>query len=245
MDADSTQLILWWQCDGTILAGIVPDMLGHSSVCVAWRCGLAYLNLSLSVPPLKRVASRARSRSPISPLSWRAPSLHPIKRLAIELLHPSTTSIMARGIEGNEISTPRPPTLKKSVSSSQSNKNQKSILGFFQKKAGGGGSPTTDSSFAPDSTAKTTVSSFKKASALPRDSASFTPAPSSDAAQPSSPVYDAEGVANGRDKENGLPSPVTSAGTVTDGNGPQEVAGAVGFSSPLKNVSAASSLCIL
>lgn len=41
---------------------------------------------------------------------------------------------MARGIEGNEIATPRPkPTLVKQASS-QSGKQQKTLLGFFQKK---------------------------------------------------------------------------------------------------------------
>lgn len=49
---------------------------------------------------------------------------------------------MARGIEGNEIATPRVPKLQKSVSSaSQSAKQQKSILGFFQRKTAPASSP--------------------------------------------------------------------------------------------------------
>lgn len=49
---------------------------------------------------------------------------------------------MARGIEGNEIATPRVPKLQKSTSSaSQSGKQQKSILGFFQRKTAPASSP--------------------------------------------------------------------------------------------------------
>ncbi|KAH0144578.1 hypothetical protein KCU67_g13019, partial [Aureobasidium melanogenum] len=56
---------------------------------------------------------------------------------------------MARGIEGNEIVTPRVPKLQKSASSaSQSGKQQKSILGFFQRKTAPASSPA-----APNETA--------------------------------------------------------------------------------------------
>lgn len=62
---------------------------------------------------------------------------------------------MARGIEGNEIATPRVPKLQKSVSSaSQSAKQQKSILGFFQRKTAPASSPV-----APNDTAAAAASS--------------------------------------------------------------------------------------
>jgi hypothetical protein len=57
---------------------------------------------------------------------------------------------MARGIEGNEISTPRVPKLQKSASSaSQSAKQQKSILGFFQRKTAPASSPAAQNDAAP------------------------------------------------------------------------------------------------
>ncbi|TIA59677.1 DNA mismatch repair protein Msh6 [Aureobasidium pullulans] len=56
---------------------------------------------------------------------------------------------MARGIEGNEIATPRVPKLQKSTSSaSQSAKQQKSILGFFQRKTAPASSPAAPSDVA-------------------------------------------------------------------------------------------------
>jgi DNA mismatch repair protein MSH6 len=57
---------------------------------------------------------------------------------------------MARGIEGNEISTPRVPKLQKSASSaSQSAKQQKSILGFFQRKTAPASSPAAPNDIVP------------------------------------------------------------------------------------------------
>jgi DNA mismatch repair protein MSH6 len=56
---------------------------------------------------------------------------------------------MARGIEGNEIATPRVPKLQKSASSaSQPAKQQKSILGFFQRKTAPASSPVAPSDTA-------------------------------------------------------------------------------------------------
>ncbi|OCK86084.1 DNA mismatch repair protein MutS [Lepidopterella palustris CBS 459.81] len=108
---------------------------------------------------------------------------------------------MARGIEGNEVSTPRPSTKKKSGPSSQSEKNQKSILGFFQKKSDAGSSPAPRSSPPePTPTRKTSVSSSKKLLVGRNSAAVLTPAPSSDFPQPSSPIYsESEGKQN---KEN-------------------------------------------
>ncbi|KAF2436750.1 putative DNA mismatch repair protein Msh6 [Tothia fuscella] len=98
---------------------------------------------------------------------------------------------MARGIEGNEISTPK-PTLKKSSSSQSSSKNQRSILGFFSKQASG--------------TPKPTFNQPKNATA-----SQLTPAPSSDVIAPSSPIEAVVKAASGKNKENGLPSPSSSS----------------------------------
>ncbi|KAF2815507.1 DNA mismatch repair protein MutS [Mytilinidion resinicola] len=117
---------------------------------------------------------------------------------------------MVRGIEGNEMSTPKPPTLKKAASASQSAKSQKSILGFFQKKTDTGSSPAPASS-PPDPTPvkKETLSlSSKKILSVRRTAtAALTPAPSSDPPEPSSPVYSETEAGRGKNKENGLPSP--------------------------------------
>lgn len=95
---------------------------------------------------------------------------------------------MVRGIEGNEMSTPKP---KPSLPQSSSNK-QKSILGFFQKK----GAPTPP------------TSNVKQAKApepyIP------TPASSAELLQTSSPASLDSSLKTGSNKENGLPSPVTS-----------------------------------
>ncbi|KAF2103506.1 putative DNA mismatch repair protein Msh6 [Rhizodiscina lignyota] len=73
---------------------------------------------------------------------------------------------MARGVEGNEVSTPKANAQKKTTASSQSSKGQRSILGFFQKK--------------PDTKKLDAVSQ--------RSTISLTPAPSSDNLAPSSPA---------------------------------------------------------
>lgn len=93
-------------------------------------------------------------------------------------------------------STPKPPSLKKSPSGSQSSKSQKSITGFFQKKS------AETSQENPKLRAPA-----KKLSQV--SSSSLTPAPSSDV-----PEYpeEMEGLVTGKDsqeKSTGLPSPIT------------------------------------
>lgn len=123
---------------------------------------------------------------------------------------------MARGIEGNEISTPKPPTLKKSASSSQStSKGQKSILGFFSKQA-----PTPKSAFSDR--IKTDVAS------------EYTPAPSSDALAPSSPVSAFH--SSGKNKENGLPSQWSLMEPVAAADGVVEELNGIPTSSPSRMV---------
>lgn len=146
---------------------------------------------------------------------------------------------MGRGIEGSEMSTPRPSTVKKPSSSSQSNKTQKSILGFFQKKSESGSSPATKPSPTLPSSAKSLVISPKKAISRPSSAINdLTPAPSSDALEPSSPTYGANEYARGRNKENGLPSPVTPADMTGADGISKEVAGVASLSSPSHRVSA-------
>ncbi|KAK3067161.1 DNA mismatch repair protein msh6, partial [Teratosphaeriaceae sp. CCFEE 6253] len=87
---------------------------------------------------------------------------------------------MARGIEGNEIATPRPPPKKTGSSSQSTGPKQSSIAGFFQKRPGAAPSSITPAKRAPGAV----LPSVSKA---PRSSADITPAPSSAVAASSSP----------------------------------------------------------
>lgn len=91
---------------------------------------------------------------------------------------------MARGVEGNEISTKRPPTLKSSTSSQSATKNQKTLLGFFQKQSGQPPNTNGNSNSSSASLSKGTVTRSPDSQ---RGKLSLTPAPSSDAAGPPSP----------------------------------------------------------
>ena len=94
---------------------------------------------------------------------------------------------MVRGIEGNEMSTPKPSSQKKKqpASGSQSTvKTQKSILGFFQKKSTNSPSPAPSD---PATIKKTSVSALSKKS-LGKPGPELTPQPSSDPVLPSSPI---------------------------------------------------------
>ncbi|KAF2765679.1 DNA mismatch repair protein Msh6 [Teratosphaeria nubilosa] len=115
--------------------------------------------------------------------------------------------MMAQGIEGNEIATPKPPTLKKTGSSqSKSAPKQQSIAGFFQKRSG---PPASSSSVTPAKRAADTHSA-SSTSKPPPSTADTTPAPSSGAAVSSSPPAAAgasqlSSVASGVGKENETP----------------------------------------
>ncbi|KAF3040241.1 DNA mismatch repair protein msh6 [Didymella heteroderae] len=97
---------------------------------------------------------------------------------------------MVRGVEGNEMSTPRPSQKKQPSSSSQSSKGQKSILGFFQKKSTNSPSPAP-SQTAPAKQTPTPTLSKKPFSRPPP---ALTPVASSDAPEPSSPFHQDEEV---------------------------------------------------
>ncbi|GAB7338246.1 hypothetical protein MBLNU457_4576t1 [Dothideomycetes sp. NU457] len=99
---------------------------------------------------------------------------------------------MVRGIEGNEMSTPKSKT---KPTPSQSSKNQKTLLGFFQKKAAP--SPT------PASITKPKVSD----ATIPTPTSSIGPV---EVSSPPATVTELKPVRTSGNKENGLPSPVTS-----------------------------------
>jgi DNA mismatch repair protein MSH6 len=129
---------------------------------------------------------------------------------------------MARGIEGNEISTPnRPPKNNNASSTGQSSKGsqQRSILGFFQRKV--------------DTKPVTPNPLLKKATS---DAANrITPAPSSDGPElPSSVEGGLSGA--GKNKENGLLTPVTPSTIGSKADAGIEAVNSIGFSSPIRKV---------
>ncbi|KAK4545544.1 hypothetical protein LTR36_002894 [Oleoguttula mirabilis] len=118
---------------------------------------------------------------------------------------------MARGIEGNEIATPR-ATLKKTPSSqsAKSGPKQQSIAGFFAKRPTAGPSSVTPAKRASDTNGATI------ASQTPRSSADLTPAPSSGVLANSSPqtapgASQQRSVTGGRNKENETPGTLYSS----------------------------------
>ncbi|RII23154.1 hypothetical protein CUC08_Gglean011976 [Alternaria sp. MG1] len=109
---------------------------------------------------------------------------------------------MARGVEGNEMSTPRASQKKQPASASQSAKGQKSILGFFQKKSTNSPSPAPSDATPVN---KTPTSRLAK-KAFNDPPAAITPVPSSDAPDYSSPIKQEHEltIRRGRNKENGV-----------------------------------------
>ncbi|KAF1936539.1 DNA mismatch repair protein Msh6 [Clathrospora elynae] len=105
---------------------------------------------------------------------------------------------MVRGVEGNEMSTPRPSQKKQPASASQSAKNQKSILGFFQKKSTNSPSPAPSEPTPANKTPTSTLT--KRVFAKPHEA--ITTVPSSDPPDYSSPIKQAREVTVGRNKEN-------------------------------------------
>ncbi|KAL8917641.1 MAG: hypothetical protein Q9208_007822 [Pyrenodesmia sp. 3 TL-2023] len=106
-----------------------------------------------------------------------------------------------------------PPSLNKSTSS-QSSKNQKTIMGFFQKK------PSNIPTHEPNGLPKISGSATRG------PSSSLTPAPSSDPPEEPESLQKGPKQLNGFGSANGLPSPITPAnGTVNE-----EAAGPNGLS---------------
>ncbi|KAL8859670.1 MAG: hypothetical protein Q9178_003784 [Gyalolechia marmorata] len=127
---------------------------------------------------------------------------------------------------GTTRSTPPgpPPTLKKSSSGSQSFKNQKSITGFFQKKPSNT-SPSELGNLPPINGSKLP---FSAKAATRGPSSSLTPAPSSDGPEEPQSYQKMPHQLNGTASANGLPSPITPASAVHDG----EVHGSSHLNSP-------------
>ena len=149
----------------------------------------------------KHVPGRVEARS-YFPRSW--PWFIHSCHLSIVVDCPPLLATMVRGIEGNEMSTPRASSQKKQPpSGSQSGKNQKSILGFFQRKDAD--SPSPGPATAASAKRTPTSSLAKKAFSRP----TLTPQPSSDAAIPSSPIRAVRDTSAGKNKENGPPSPAS------------------------------------
>lgn len=119
-------------------------------------------------------------------------------------------------------STPKPPTLNKSLSGSQSSKSQKSITGFFQKRPTG--TPQANArlpsrvhnSTTPSVTIEQSVPVEK---AIRGSSSSLTPAPSSDSLEELETIETAAIEADLGDVLNGLPSPITPASGAASGDG--------------------------
>ena len=126
-----------------------------------------------------------------------------------------------------------PPSLKKS-SSSQSSKNQKSILGFFQKKSGDVLQPKVNEALNTDVSTglypkvqkKTLVSRPSEMS-----SDSLTPAPSSDALED----VDDEAHDQNKGKASSIVPPITPADSTMSGQDTPD-SGMLQFSSPSRKV---------
>jgi len=124
---------------------------------------------------------------------------------------------MARGIEGNEIATPR-ATLKKTASSQSSKPGpkQQSIAGFFQKRTAPASSAITPAKRRSETEAS------PDASATPKPATDLAPASSSAGPASSSPqtalgASQQSSVANERNKENGkVPSSTCASARAGD-----------------------------
>lgn len=133
------------------------------------------------------------------------------------------------------------PTLKKSTSSSQSSKNQKSILGFFQKRATDPSQPRSHGTLSSNGLS-TQSNDVRKKTLVKRpakgSSQSLTPAPSSDAPEELVLQDEVPHRKVMQSQENGLPSPITPVpGLGDDGSQDIEPSSSLTFSSPSRKVS--------
>ena len=220
----------YWQAP---LSAMLEDSSVRAMSASGRRCGSrgGRTRPVLYAMPLKRV---------------RSSRLHPAN-IFHELLNTFTTQLnltlvvledMARGVEGNEISTPRPPTLKKSTSSSQPEKNQKTLLGFFQKSSQTPSAASQASENSSQTATELPKSKAKKTRVPTGSSVSLTPAPSSDAPEASSPettLQHRDRKEPKEDQENGLPSPITPADEKADVI-PSKGRGVSSFYSPSRKV---------
>lgn len=118
--------------------------------------------------------------------------------------------------------TPKPPTLTKSLSGSQSSKSQKSITGFFQKRPTG--TPQANARL-PSKVHHSTTPSVSKEQSVPIEkairgsSSSLTPAPSSDSFEELETIETVATEEDLGDVVNGLPSPITPVSGAASGDG--------------------------
>lgn len=141
--------------------------------------------------------------------------------------------------EGTAATTPvSTPTLKKSSSSTQNSRNQKSILGFFQSKTPIANSATLPEVQTASSAQKASRSSprRRKATGKHNPSPGLTPAPSSDA-----PAGEDEHSQHSKDTAeseqlNGLPSPDTSTNGDMKGKAAEDGPELTKFGTPSRRV---------
>ena len=140
-------------------------------------------------------------------------------------------------------SHPALPTLKKTMSGSQSAKNQMSIAGFFIKQASSPSTSETASSKQPMLPAHGVPKTMKRNSSATVKQ-SLTPAPSSDAIDDSETLGTEPVVRIDADAVNGLPSPVTPAEVTekTIQQDDRDRSGFAAFSSPSRKVLPCASL---
>jgi hypothetical protein len=124
---------------------------------------------------------------------------------------------MAKGTPSASASTPvaSTPVLKKSTSSTQNMKNQKTLHGFFQKTPNTASTPLAlpeRSSAAPK-----TISSLKSKMLCRTPSSQLTPTPSSDGPEEQENTPNETTVKGSSVRHKGLPSPVSSANDGLEG----------------------------
>jgi DNA mismatch repair protein MSH6 len=144
---------------------------------------------------------------------------------------------MAKG-NAAAASSPAPistPALKKSTSSTQNMKNQKTLLGFFQKTPNACSSPSTLPERSADtSRTKSTLQSKPFARA---NSSSITPAPSSDAFGEDEDITGQAIAKESSQPKRGLPSPVSSANGDSVGQTVSDAEELTAFGTPSRKVS--------
>lgn len=124
---------------------------------------------------------------------------------------------MAKGSPSTPTSTPTAstPALKKSTSSTQNMKNQKTLHGFFQKTPNAGSTPSK----LPErsSAASRTTGSMKSKMLARTPSSQLTPAPSSDALEEQENMPKEASTKESLVPHKGLPSPISSTNDELEG----------------------------
>ena len=119
---------------------------------------------------------------------------------------------MAQEANSGPVGTPKPstPSLKKSNSNTQSTKNQKTLHGFFQK------TPNTGAATLPVNSSRN-KGAPRKSFLSQTNSSHLTPAPSSDGLDEEQSAGDHDMEESAISKPRGLPSPISPANGIVDG----------------------------